>query len=590
MADTKITLLDPLVDDAVDDVLPGVDVSTGNNVKIPLDTIRNPANASAATKAEIRNVVIGLQPTGNDQTAEIYAYLNDTTQGQVHADFGAGDFIIDGDLQISSRIVDDIEGRGWGLRFRGMGPAVTRFLDVRSNKSTPLMQITEPVGIDVGNRSYQAHFSDFSLLAATTGGVPLSLTDTPDGVGIVVAALSGTGYGAFVLHSGKMERVRFSGHQYPLSIDDTTQFVFEHTRFTRFLTAVRLGGNVDIVQFRNCGWGSEGSNNDASWMAMTCIDSGWTSGVGPGPGGGNVMLIDGAWVMRLGTFIREGSVGTEAITVTNSYLEAVRRYFYVDHTNSSLVHRIKFDNCQFSLMDVNDFTSNDPANVGYGAKIQGGSTGMSVTAGGPSMMVTLRDCYGSGTVNNAFISSQGGSGFVDWINNQIPAHATYGHMRNSRTANATYRTVKLPSTNASYKGKFGDGGGAYGIRKLHGDPIEHVETIASGATFQIAEAKGDRYVLTLPDGNCTIDAKPYGSEPQNVFTRGATYDIYLKAPATVTADRTISFTSRTIMGANLTMLAADAGKGATFRLKANSDTGSCRLVLDSPYPTFEAIS
>lgn len=533
-------------------------------------------------------VGVGLKPTGYDQTSEIQQYLNDASGSFLQADFASGDFIINGDLVIYSRKKEPLEGYGYNLRFRGAGPVATRFLDVRVNKTTPCILVTDPTLTTVGKRNNMAVFADFSLLSASTLGVPLSLNATPDGVGFMTKGSSGTGLGQHVLHQAKMSRVYFSGHQYPVSLDDTTQIKFDDVRWAKALTAVRLGGNCDVILFNHCAWGSEQSSSDASWMAMTCIENMWSSGITT-PGNENIVVVDGAWVMRVGDFFKNKGSGTN-IQIKNTYLEGVRRYYYADFATTVGCH-IVFDNCHFSLMNENDFLSSDPVNANYGAKFQFGSTGINTaSSNGPYPMMTLRDCYGSGPIRNAAISYNSRLGYINWENVTMPTSTDgFGHMRCIRDGFHTYRQVRLPPGNQPVAAKFSDIDGA-GMGKISGDPIIKTGAPVAG-TYNIHIMDGDRHEITLPDSDCTINMLAYSSTPpSNLVHRGAEAEIYLIAPGTVAANRTITFGSRLTMDATtLTMATTDAGKIAIFGLKAQSGSGN-RMCQSTTFPKWVAIS
>jgi hypothetical protein len=134
-----------------------------------------------------------LASTGNDQSSEIAQYLNDT-MGTV-SDFTNGEYILGSQIKLQSRKIAH-GAYNYGLNMRGSGPGVTVLRDVRADKSTPLIWLTNADGTHL--RNYQVKLEGFSLLSCDTGGATLPI-DSPSGLGILAQAQSGTGLGAHVL-------------------------------------------------------------------------------------------------------------------------------------------------------------------------------------------------------------------------------------------------------------------------------------------------------------------------------------------------------------------------------------------------------
>ena len=557
----------------------------------------NPTTAAlranmAAAKAEIEALqallasdLNALKPTGLDQTAEIQQYCNDTTKGKVFADFSQGDFIITGDITIHPRFNASEEwGYGYGLNLRGIAPEATRLIDARATKTTPVILITDPTGVGIdpdGNRrQIQSLLSGFSLLSANTAGTPNPL-GTLSGVGLMSKAVVGTGYGANVLHSSQIERVRFSGYDYPLSLDDCTQIEISHCRFTEFLTAIRVGGNADLWDINFCGFGSElfGStyrNNSV------CIHMNWTAGVIPA-GSANLFTVDNAWVMKVGDFIKTTAT-SRPIFIRRAYLENVLRYFYAaPGAGVSTTNPVVFEACHFSTMNANDSASALKGNAGFSSKIQFGDADASSTStsAGPVPHLTLRHCTGDGTPANALVTFTNRDGNIQWDKNDIPPSLTYGHLRCLRDGWERYVTA------GNYQGTPVWGRWSYGrnqssgLAVLEGDPVVKQATIAAAGTYNIDHVNGSQFELTLPDGDCTIDVAAYvAGPPSPTMGSGVELDVVLIAPATVTGSRTITWGARLSMpAATLSFSAADQGKRATFKIRSFKESGNVMRII-----------
>lgn len=531
-----------------------------------------------------------LNPTGYDQTAEIQQYMNDPTGGSVYADLGAGEFIITGDLQIYSRKTRTYDaGRGTGLNLRGVAPEVTRIIDARASKATPAILLTDPTSFLVNRRNEMALIDNISFLAADTSGVVNPL-GTLDGVGLMAKAVAGTGYGAHVPAQLRIERCVFNGYQYPLTLDDTTQLRLFDTRFTEFLTAIRSGGNSDLWSIDFCAFGSENFTSGGEYRNnAVCIELGWSSGVLPA-GGENAFTVSNTWVMGVGDFITT-RIGHQPIFLDAVYFEDVRRYYYAKPATpgTSIQAFVIFNRCHFSHLNDNDFTSNVKGNAGYGSKIQFDDADAVTTASslGAVPHLTLRNCTGDGTPSNALVSFNNRSGRIEWENNNIPAHVTYGHFRCIRDGWERWRAANnWDSTPVWGKWSYGDDQAA-GLAILQGDPITKPATIAAGSTYNLDHINGTHFELTLPDGDCTIDIAPYvAGPPSPTLAAGQELNVTLIVPASVAATRTITWGTRLKMNAaNLTYGAADVNKRAAFKIKAMKDSGSGMLLV-SRDPTF----
>jgi len=547
----------------------------GNSQLTPQGWIADPVELDhvyidRATRALVdaggNRMVEKLNASGYDQTSQIQQLVADSLASGAIPELGVGEFILNGPVNLYCTKVSD-EGYGYGMNFRGVSPERTRILDVRADKSAPLIRITQPAGVSNGARMEMSLIEGFTLQAASPAGVPFAMADTPVGVGIFAGAVSGSGYGAYVYHSNLMRRVRFMGHAFPLTLDDCTQFMGQELRFSRAEVAVRLGGNVDLARFLHCGWGSETSGNFN--LGMVGIQDNYNFGVLP-PGGENIVVVDNAWVMTLGAFyVGKGSNSTNR-KITNSYFESTKRYFYADHS-ANTVERLEMDNCHFSLMTNNDpAVSTDPTNPAYGAHIQFGSTGMAQSGNGPIPHLTLRNCYGAGTHANAVVSFNARGGYIDWDNSTvIESSGGFGHLRNTKTNYEGYRRIRTTSLNTPIKAKFG--GTETGLSKLSGDEIPFAFTAVAGAN-NVHHLNGDQQTITLPDADCTVQITPYSAAPPTcALSRGEEMELHFVVPAAVTGTRTLSFGSLIVGVASLTYSAADVNKFATLKLRAGSN-------------------
>lgn len=533
------------------------------------------------------NGEIPLKPTGYDQTSELQQYFNDSVGGFLEADLGAGDFIITGDLTIYPRRVAEWEANyGYGLKLYGSGPNTTRLIDARATKTNPLLLITEPIGVDTGNRAQMCFIKNISLISANTSGTPNPL-GTLSGVGLMAKASSGSGYGAYVFASSKLEGIIFHGYEYPLSLADTTQIEISHCRFDEFLTAIRMGGNADLWNINHCGFGSDafGTNYRSS---SVCIDNNWDSGTVP-TGGANNFKAENCWSMKVGTFYRNSAptISDSAIRFVGCYFEDVRRYYYADFTTLDTACRVVFDTCHFSHMNNNDFISAVKSNNEYGARIQFGSTGINTAAStGPTPYLTLKNCSGDGTPSNALVSFNNRTGRIKWDTNEIPANSTYGHVRCIRDGYESWRNLANSQTPAVGSWVLGDDQAA-GLKIINGEPMLKSATIASGGTYNINHINGNIFELTLPDGNCTIDYAAYsGTPPSPLLAAGTEIDLILIVPATVTVARTITWGARMAMNAGtLNYSTTEQNKRCQIKLRAPKDSGNV-LQLISRDPVF----
>lgn len=558
------------------------------------DRLEQPTDHASKVAAQTVNVVTSLvvggvsrmsfplKATGYDQTAEIQQYFNDSNAGNVYADFGPGDFIITGDITVYARRVAEYESNyGYGINMRGIGPNATRLLDCRATKTTPVILITEPTGVDTGNRAEMVKLSDFSLLSCNTSGV-INPLGTLSGVGIMAKATTGTGYGAHVLHQAQIERVLFSGHDYPLSLDDSTQVLISHCRFTEFLTAIRMGGNADLWEINHCGFGSE-SFASSYRNSSVAIDMTWDAGIIP-TGSANCLTINSVWAMKIGEFLKT-SQGHNPVVIRNGYFENVRRYYYANVADTSEC-AVVFDACHFSAMGTNDFTSAAKANANYGSKIQFGNADATTTASStlsPKPVLTLRNCTGDGTPTNAPVTFTNRNGHIVWENNKITAASTYLHLRCLRDGYESWRWMASTDANPSAgpgKWTVGDDQAA-GLRILSGDPMIKAATIASAGTYNIDHVNGTVFELTLPDGNCTIDYAAYAAGPPSpLLGSGTEIDVILICPGTVSASRTITWGARMSMGAaTLAFTTTEQGKRAQFKIRAPKDSGSIMQIV-----------
>lgn len=480
-----------------DDHLYGYRLSDGTEVRIGSS---RPENAAA--------VVGALRPSGWDQAAEIQQYFNDAGYSITAFDFGAGDFVLGSPITIYSRYKTD-DGYGIGLRLKGAGPGATRLLDVRANKSLPLIYVTDPTGTTVNKRNYLAELSDFSLLSCNTSGVPLP-DGTTDGVAFLTEAEVGTGFGAHVLHTSKFRRIYVDGFNTCFILDDATQPSFEQVWCREFVTGIYLGGNVDMLSLYNCQFGSEqfGSNYRNSASA---IRNGYAGAIGSG--GADSILIAHTWFMKIGAALDISTYNESWIKFFNSYFENCLQYV---KTTGARTSRLVFDTCAFSLASTNDSSA---------AKIQLGTASESV--------VSMRNNVSTQAPAGGYISNEGLNSNFHFEGNSLVAGAQ-GHLRWAASGNE--RVITLPN---NARGKFSFGG-TYGITKTSGDE----RTVVKGTTGTITcdHWEADCFEIPALTGNITPSITG-GAVPA---VRGTRLRFRIQASATSANTRTITWQSNVL--------------------------------------------
>lgn len=519
-----------------------------------------------------------LKPTGNDDAVLMQEYINDTLASGRKPIFSEGEFVAASGITIRS-VAELAFGfnQKLGASILGQGPGST-IIKSAGLGTTPLFSCNYPVSLDGTRRNYLVELGELSILACNSAGSEVP-SASPDGVAIAIKPLSGAAEVAFLV---KLKRMFINGFSSGLILSDVTSCELERVWFHIFSVGIKLGYNVDILKINGCAFGSEYFNQYNNTVA---IQTGYSDGFNT-PGGENAVSIEDTWFMAIDTAYEILGENQGPLTFgRNTYFERVKRYLRARPGAAPYGVRVKFDSCLFNLMSTNNVNQPDPTLANYGAKIHFEGD-IASSSSGPSTQLTIENCRGDVTTqDNAFVSFnyRGNESIIHWNNNLIGS-SPYGHIRCTRSGYSTW--VTLPN-NGNGHHVFGDVNGGC-LTQLNGQERSVSATIASGGTYNLAHYAGDFFVLTLPDGNCTINTLAYaGSNLQNnLMTRLTKMRVMCIVPASVTAARTLTFGAGIKgAGASIAYNTTEQNKVLHLDLVGYADSGNIMLHI-GPTPIF----
>lgn len=501
-----------------------------------------------------------LHPSGNDDSASIQQFIADMAASGLPAVLGAGDFIVGTPMEWQSRAkIGKWGGQGIGLTVTGQGPGNTRLLDA-TDGSAPMLWITAAPANDIAKRNYMTDISRMSIVRAP-GGVEVS----PGNVSGEAIRATPKVQNYEVLHTPKFRDLFFDGFQHCLTLSDSTLCTLDRVWFAEFETAVRMGFNIDLLKIRQCMFGSEQFGSTYRNNA-TAVLTGFNDGLSLINSGANCVEVEQTWFMKIGLAWHQATMSADrAVRFKESYFEDVRQYYYADASNlsASAPFAVIFDHCHFSHTASND----DPAYP----KIDFGTS-----ANSPLHRLAINDCSSDEVPANALVAIQNNSGSITWERNRIVPSATYGHIR-SRAFGWNNQARTLPTEGAgSYR--FVGGGG---LNLTNGsDPILFNHSPSAGGTVMIDQLTGNFHVVTLPNGNITLTTR---SQNPSGYDVGTKMTVHLRAPASVTAERTITFGAGLGDGSTtlITMATADANKRRRLEIECVDQSNNRWVISDS---------
>ena len=482
-----------------------------------------------------------IYPTGLDQSSEISQYINDMASSGNPAEFSTGEYIIGTPMTLHSRklLPSKYGTKGVGLTLRGAGAGETVFKDVSGGVSPTILIGADPA-FGIGNRNYLTKLSGFSLIKCDTAGNPLPV-QTLSGSAIEMRPIAAAGE---VVHTTKLTDIYIDGYNYGVSLDDCTLVEFNNVWFCEFLQAIRLGYNADIVKIQNCMFGSEQFGSTYRNSAVG-IQTGWNAGFNT-PGASNCISISNTWFMKIGLAYLANDTNDRNVVFDSAYFEDCRQYYKAVSTASRTFY-VNFDSCNFSHPTVNDSTD---------AKIQFTSTNTIHS-------LRIQDCSAdSGTTSNAFVEIASNLGQIVWSKNRI-GQSSFGQIRQTKSGVAGYRT--LPNIQDTGGGTYIFGYGDGGLVRRGGDWIDYSVSPASGTTLTVDHLLGDRYAVTLPDGDITVTHAAYSPSGFSVGTR---VRIQFTAPSTVSSTRTVTWGGAfRAISPTFSVTASDASKRRLFEFE-----------------------
>lgn len=543
-------------------------------------TTANPADSKRIppVDADYAAAVVGaaaLRPTGNDDAARIVEYVSDMAADGREAVIGAGDFIIGSPMVWRSQKTNaKWGGQGIGLRVSGQGAGNTRFLWAPASPTDYMITINAPVSASIARRNYLTEIGGFSWVRA------------PGGVEVASGTVSGSCFAAIpsaageVLHTAKLRDIFMDGFQYGITLSDVTLCEIDALWAAEFGVAIRAGYNIDLLKVRNSMFGCEQFGTTYRNSAVV-YQNGFNDGINPVGAYEDNVEFEQVWFMKLGKVFELGSnLGIKGLRVNKCYFEDVKRYLHALGTSGQV--NAEFVGCKFSKQNTNDVTQTDPTLANYEAKIQ--FDGDVAVTGGVTPYLTIEDCiadYVQGA--NAWVSFNSRIGRVFWKNNYMRSSASFGHVRCIRNGYATWRALPNDGVGQWVLGDTDQGG----IGLLAGEPVAVTATIAAGATYNISQLSGNHFILTLPDGDCTINSLAYSATPpSNLVSPQSKVKLTLIVPVSVAATRTITWGANMKMNAGtLTYGTANQNQRCTIMLEGYAISGN-GLQLVSRDPVF----
>lgn len=516
-----------------------------------------------------------LNPTGNDDSSRIVQYVSDMAASGKPALLGSGDFIVGSPMIWRSKeVLSKWGGQGIGLRVSGQGAGNTRLLWTSASSTDRMITVNAPTAAGIAKRNYLTEIGGMSWIRAP-GGV-----ENPQGT------VSGNCFSAVpssageVWHTAKLRDIYMDGFQNGITLSDVTLCEIDALWATEFGVAIRAGYNVDLLKVRHSMFGSE--QFGASYRNSAIVyQNGFNDGINPVGAYEDCIEFEQVWFMKLGkVFELTSNLGIKGLRVNKCYFEDVKRYLHALGTSGQV--NAEFTGCKFSKQTTNDVTQTDPTLANYEAKIQ--FDGDVAVTGGVTPYLTMEDNiadYVQGA--NAWVSFNSRIGRIFWKNNYMRSSSSFGHVRCIRNGYATWRTLPNDGVGQWVLGDTDQGG----IGLLAGEPVAVTATIAAGATYNISQLSGNHFILTLPDGDCTINSLAYsGTPPSNMVSPQSKVKLTLIVPASVAATRTITWGANMKMNSGtLTYGTADQNKRTTILLEGYAISGN-GLQLVSRDPTF----
>lgn len=555
----------------------------GGTVAVDVSLAKSTSSVSA-TLGSAAAAVVGaaglaqvLLPSGGDDTVAIQSHIDTAAAAGLPAMFGPGDFIVSGQINLrSSQVLTKWSNKGLGLVVGGAGPGNTR-LYYSGPSGDAMFLIDCPTAAGIGNRNYLTDISGMSILRATSGTTQIAAASTS---GMAIAAVpSASGE---VFHTANFRRLLIDGFDYAITLSDATLVDIDTVWFLEFLVAIRAGYNVDLLKVRHSMFGSEqfGSSYRNSAVAY---QNGFNDGFNAVGAFEDAVEFEQCWFMKIGKAFELGTdLGIKGLRINKCYFENVKRYLHAQGTSGQVNAEIR--GCKFSAHTVNDVTQTNPTLANYEAKFQ--FDGDIAAIGGVTPYLTLEDNiadYSQGA--NAWVSFNSRVGRVFWKNNYMRSSSSFGHIRCIKTGYATWRTLPNEGVGQWVMGDTDQGG----IGLLDGEPVVVTATISAAATYNISLLSGNHFILTLPDGDCTINSLAYsGTPPSNLVSPQSKIKLTLIVPASVASTRTITWGAAMKMNAGtLTYAAADQNKRCTILLEGYAISGN-GLQLVSRDPAFVA--
>jgi hypothetical protein len=223
-------------------------------------------------------------------------------------------------------------------------------------------------------------------------------------------------------------------------------------------------------------------------------------------------------------------------------------------STASRTFYVNFDSCNFSHPTLNDSTD---------AKIQFTSTNTIHS-------LRIQDCSAdTGTTSNALVEIASNLGQIVWSKNRV-GQSSFGQIRQTKSGVAGYRT--LPNIQDTGGGTYIFGYGDGGLVRRGGDWIDYSVSPASGTTLTVDHLLGDRYAVTLPDGDITVTHAAYSPSGFSVGTR---VRIQFTAPSTVSSTRTVTWGGAfRAISPTFSVTASDASKRRFFEFECINATSN----------------
>lgn len=473
-----------------------------------------------------------LLPNGNDQSSEIFQFINDNMAAGKSGKLGPGDFILGSTVHVypvgrtESRWSNPAHGVGGG--FFGCGAGVTKLNWVGPDASYALM--LDP-GDTYGRRTYLSKYGQFSLLSKTTGGADLAV-GTTRGLGIAIRTPDGVGF--TVHHTNKWEQIIFGGFDYPMSVNDTTLLKMSQCWFTEALVGLRIGANVDMTMLEMCMFGSEDYPAHRTW---TGIQNGWTADGFASPGNTDNLVLNQVWARNIGTVVdfSQSSSGENNIKFQDTYFERCDQHLKVGTGQI------------FLTIDGHNVT---------GANFSTATTGIfEIKSSGGTVNVKGMHGEAANPPTKTWFYFKTSGVKTHWEGNDLPATAdaspingVAGHMvHNDETGSGVQQSRLLPNRGRGVYDFGGNDPAPTAISKSGGNDIyKNLGTLATGnLTVTLDTRIADFFECTLPvNGSPSVVtfALPAGGANGPFPCSGQRLKLIVQASSASMTNTTIAFT------------------------------------------------